>query len=209
MRQRLRKQYGFSLVEALVVVSVTVILTTILVLYSRSGDAQVVFFREQSFIVASLLRAKGFAIETFQPELQPGLSPAANPERVCGWGIFFDKDNGEFIVFRDLASGGGQSGCTSANGSFDSASGEVFETFTLPPALKFSCLATHDGAGQMCSGSGPSKISVLFIPPDPEVRFRPNQNAAEAVIELGFTDPAVSSRTATIRVTEGGQVSVN
>jgi len=196
---------GFSLIEALVVISVMVVLTSILVLYSRKGEQHIIFFKQEALLSSALLRAKGFALETFQPTLQPGLNPTS--ERVCGWGVYFAKGNRqEFIVFRDIAQGAGVSDCASANRRF--SPNETFEIFKLDSALEFKCLNIVATGGVCPNNGGIPAINVVFVPPDPTVEFRPNAGGAEAVIVLGFVD-STQTRTTTIRINKSGQVSVN
>lgn len=196
-------QKGFSLVEALVVVSITVVLTSILVVHSRTSEKQIIFFRDQSLFVSAILRAKAFSIETFQPKLQPGLAPSVS-NRVCGWGVSFNKTNSTLIIFNDLASGGGSANCGSPNQNFIFDTGENFETITLDPAITIDCVGVNPAPGGPCVNQG--QVHVTFLPPDPTVSFVPS--GAEAVIVLKLTDPT-QSRTSTIRISEAGQVSVN
>ncbi len=199
---------GFSLVEALVVVSITVILSGILIVHSRTSERQIIFFREQSILVSAVLRAKAFSIETFQPDLQPGLTPPT--DRICGWGIYFDKDAAQVIIFNDIASAVGASDCASANQmyNFGAGSDEKFETITLDPAVAIDCIGVNPGVGQSCSSnSSVLVLNVTFVPPDPTVVFKP-LSGAEAVIVLKLSDPA-QPRMSTIRISQAGQVSVN
>ena len=208
----LKNKFGFSLIEALVVVSITVILTSVLVVHSRSSEKQIVFFRDQTLVISSILRAKAFSIETFQPELQPGLQPSPSSNRVCGWGVHFEKGSApttpsSLIVFTDYAPGGGASDCTSASRSYSPTGlDEKFETITLDNALSISCITVNALPGQPCVASL-SDMDVTFVPPDPSVVFHPVAGA-EAVIVLQLNDPN-QPRTSTIRISQAGQVSVN
>jgi len=192
---------GFSLIEALVVVGVTVVLATILFTYTRSSEGQVVFFKEQSLLVSSILRTKAFAIETFQPELQPPGSGFPLPaERVCAWGVSFDKNAGTFTIFQDTKSGAG----ASCPGNLQYTPTEEFETFTLDSRVKIQCIGTTSSAGGACVPK--PNLDVIFTPPDPTVDFTPSLPAdVEAVVVLELAN---GTRTTTIRVGKGGQVTM-
>lgn len=195
---------GFSLIEALVVVGVTVILSTILFTYTRSSEGQVVFFKEQSLLVSSILRTKAFAIETFQPELQPPGSGLPLPARVCAWGISIDKGAGKYVIFRDdpdqvtsLCPGDYQR---------DLGGGEDFETFALDSRVIISCLATILNPNDICTiGTPHQTLDVIFTPPDPVVNFNPGDSDSKAVVELTLMN---GTRSTTIQVGKGGQVTV-
>ncbi|MEK7554692.1 MAG: hypothetical protein AAB518_01760 [Patescibacteria group bacterium] len=202
-------QSGFSLVEALVVISITIILTSILVVHSRTSERQILFFREQSVLISALLRAKSFSIQTFQPELQPGLPSPSTADRVCGWGVHFDRSDplAPVIVFSDLAPGGGNSNCTSANKMYSQGQNEKFETIVFDSSIIIECVDVV-APGQLCA-SNANKLDITFKPPDPEVFFFVDSapRTGEAVVVLKLNDPN-QPRTATIRVSEIGQVSV-
>ena len=204
---------GFSLIEALVVISITILLTASLAVFSRSGEKQIAFFREESVLVSSVLRAKGFSIETFQPELEPGFAPPASGGRVCGWGIFFEKTPvSRFVIFTDFAPGGPSAECISADQQYGGAgSNETFEEFLFDSAVAIDCLALNASSGDPCAAPGFERIHVTFIPPDPMVVFTDETGGSggkEAVIVLRLNSPN-QSRTSTVRISEAGQVSVN
>ena len=88
----LRSSSGFTLVEAVVVVGITIILTSIMITYSRGSEQQILFFREQSLITSSILQAKGFAIHTFQPDFQPQFTGTESITPICGWGVHVEEE---------------------------------------------------------------------------------------------------------------------
>ena len=194
---------GFLLIEMIVVLSIAITLTTILSVYTRQSERQVIFFKEQTVLADALSRAKAFAIETFQPQLQPGL--AAPGERICGWGVHFQKFNPDdpaanrYIIFRDLTAG------SCGLPSYTPAGGEDFEIIALAPYIQISCLMVSSQAGVPCAGSR-SEIDVIYLPPDPKIVFSPaDPNDEEAIIVLELAD---GTRSSTIRVSRSGQISI-
>jgi len=207
---------GFTLVEAIVVIGIMVILTAILLGYSRNSEKQIIFFKEESLLIGSILRAKGFAIETFQPEINPGVSL---PSRIiCGWGVNFDRINNKYTVFADLAppGGGPQNPCQDILGNplasvgIYNSVGETFDVFELnSDIIAISCLSLNPNPtspGTNCTGPGPSSLDITFIPPDPQVSFQPTPTAKEAMIKLRLSD---GSRCSIIKVNTGGRIEVD
>lgn len=193
---RFSSQRGFTLVEAVVVIGIAVVLTGILTVYTRNSEKQIVFMKEQSLLVSSLLRAKAFSLETFQTGLNPGLEPSG--EKICGWGVHFDRNAGQYSIFRDLP----QSGNCEVNPKYDS--GEDFEIFNLDRRSEIACLALNQNVSGTCNIGGPASVDVIFIPPDPITKFHPpGLGLKEAVIVLKLND---GSREATIRVNNFGQI---
>jgi hypothetical protein len=200
----MKHRAGFTIIETLIVVGITVILSSILIVNSRSNKEQIAFFRSQSVLANSFLRAKAFSVETFQPAFQPcpGCAIDVSPtERVCGWGIFFDKPAGKYILFRDLAPGGGASQCASANGKY--SPGEEFEIFTPDAGVVLDSICF------VPSGTCTNRANITFIPPDPSVDFYDdggkNTTDAQASVTLKIQSTGFSR---TIHINRAGQVVV-
>lgn len=205
MPKDFKKAKGFLLVEMIVVLSIAITLTALLSVYTRRSEDQVVFFKEQTVLVNALSRAKSFAIEAFQPELQPGLP--APQERICGWGVHFKKFNeddptsNQYIIFRDLASGG-----ICLPPQYTPGGTEDFEIITLPPALEISCLAVSQSSAPAAPCDSPrDDLDVVYIPPDPKIVFSTlGDDDEQAIIVLRLAD---GTRSSTIRVSVAGQIS--
>lgn len=195
--------FGFSLVELIVVISIVVIFTTILIVYNRSSDNQIIFFNSESLVFNSLLRVKTLAIETFQPtQAAPGIPN----EVICGWGVHFEdrsSDEDSFTIFKDLDVSGSKTPCETSGSGYgvynNSSSGESFESFEIDPAVEIICVYLSGGE---CSTSA-GNLDLMFVPPDPRVYFAHDLEADEAVIVLGLSD---KSRCSEIRITASGQV---
>jgi len=194
---------GFTLVEIIIVLGITIMLTSVLIVYTRGGEKQIIFFKDQTVLVSSLLRAKAFAIETFQPKLQPGLDPAQ--EIICGWGVSFSRNSKEYTIFKDLPIPN-DTDCANANKSFDKT-GEAFEAFEFSEIVEIDCLALNGSLNGSCLNSNnESKIDIVFIPPDPLTEFYPKKlpETKEAVIVITLKD---KTRNSVIRITKAGQIS--
>lgn len=84
------KTRGFTMIEVLVILGVTTFLMSILILYSRVGERQILLLRERARLVNTILRSKALAIQTFQ-----------QPAEVCGYGVHFETNR--YILFKDTA----------------------------------------------------------------------------------------------------------
>lgn len=117
---------GFTIIEILVSLGIMAFLTSLLLLYSRTGERQIALFKEQAGLISAVLRAKSLAIQTFSEQ-----APA------CGYGIHFSAADNNFTLFKDSAPN-----CEEANKAYDP--GEALETHDLPTDLKFSQLDLTD-----------------------------------------------------------------
>ncbi|MEX2411130.1 MAG: prepilin-type N-terminal cleavage/methylation domain-containing protein [Candidatus Paceibacterota bacterium] len=131
---------GFSLVEIMVVIGITLILTTMSIGFSRSSQTQLEGFRNQSEVVGVINRAKSLTLERFS---ESGVSG----RDVCGIGIRFANNNQDYFLFQDLALSGD---CSSSDKEY-SGSSEDLEAFSLSPRVSF--------------GSIPSDLEILFLAP--------------------------------------------
>lgn len=111
---------GFTLIELIVVIGILSVLSASLVTYSRAGEKQIVFSKEQSILVSSVFRAKNLAISTY----------GANGADSCGYGLHFEPPY-EFTVFNDKASNG-----SCANSGEYSGSHEDVEKIKLDSSVK-------------------------------------------------------------------------
>jgi prepilin-type N-terminal cleavage/methylation domain-containing protein len=119
---------GFTLIEFLVVLGIMALLSSIAILYSRTGEQQILLFKEQAKVVSVILRAKSLAIQTF----------AETSAGVCGYGVHFFPD-GRFILFKDLAED-----CASSDRAYSGSFEDFGEVNQLDPALRFSELGLNE-----------------------------------------------------------------
>lgn len=119
---------GFTVIEMLVVISVIgLLLTTTMVFYGRTGERQIVLFREQTKILNILSRAKFLSVQTFGK-----MEPVP-----CGYGVHFEEPQ-SVILFRDDAEN-----CAQADNRY-SADAEKVESFILDRAVVFESLPLSD-----------------------------------------------------------------
>ncbi len=118
---------GFTVIEMLVVISIIILLSSFLILYSRTGENQIVLFRDQSRVIVALNRAKSLSIQLFN-----------TPQPACAFGVHFSQAESSFLIFRDLSAN-----CQNADHVYTGPS-ELFEKYQLSPKIKFGELALTD-----------------------------------------------------------------
>ncbi|MBI2035133.1 MAG: hypothetical protein HYT12_00415 [Candidatus Liptonbacteria bacterium] len=137
------RRSAFTAIEMLFVLGAITVLTTLLILYNRVGQNQLILFSEKSKLVSVIYRARSLSIQTFAQSSPP-----------CGYGVHFEN-NTTYSLYKNQSTG---QACEDiedgiSNSLYDS--GGVIETYTLHPAVVFSTVPSSD---------------ILFIPPDPAVR---------------------------------------
>lgn len=139
------RRTGFTLVEVMVVMSVTAMLSALILVYNASTRETLRLFTEKARVAQLILRSKSLALSTYTD----------GGETPCGYGVRFDLTAGKYdlVAYRPTS-------CRDR--SRVNVDPEVFETvqssaFELPPTLEFAQEETR-GASY-----------VLFIAPDPTV----------------------------------------
>jgi len=91
-----RARSAFSLIEVLVVISITALLTSMAVAYSRTSGRQVSLFTEQARVAGVLNRAKSLALNQYSTV---GINP------VCGVGVLFNDLSSphRLVIFADAS----------------------------------------------------------------------------------------------------------
>jgi prepilin-type N-terminal cleavage/methylation domain-containing protein len=137
---------GFTLVETLIVVAITVVLSAIAVAYNRSSEEQITLYRDQAVVIGLLNRSKSFAFQKYR-------DPSIPDYLTCAFGLHFEPDSRDFIFFQDL----GEGSCDPANANYRYDEGadpsEALETFSLDPRLEFEGIPAGD-------------LDIFFIPPE-------------------------------------------
>ena len=149
---------GFTVLEMLVVISIIVLLSSLLILYSRTGENQVILFRDQSRLITALNRAKSLSIQLFN-----------TPEPPCAFGVHFSQNS--FLIFRDLAPD-----CQNVSHTYNDP-GELFENYQLSSKIRFKQLDPQL-----------TLTDIVFIPPDPKTLIDNDQNKTDATIILETLD---------------------
>lgn len=142
-----KNQQGFSLMEMLVVIAITVLFLSMMLLYTRTGGQQIIIFREQANFIANIERARSNSVQRIQPSGQ----------RVCGYGVSFSDPThpNTYVFFRALPDA--TNSCTNFSYSGDF---EALETITVDSRIR----VTH------------SVTDLLFVPPEPRVFFDGTQS---------------------------------
>lgn len=208
----MKSQKGFTVIEMIVVIALSIFFTTIAIVYSGTSRKYISFLNQQSLLIGSFFKARAYAVETFQPTQTPFDATPPN-EKICGWGLHLEKGIGatpdNYVIYRDFETLGASDPCAdSAAGNYDANTGEDFEMIALDPALiKFKCLDLVDAPDTGCAtNAGLPAIDVFFQPPDPKVKFYGQSGTpAEADIVLQLAD---NSRCSLVTVNKAGQVNV-
>lgn len=169
---------AFTLIEVLVVVSILTLFSTFLILYTRTGEAQIKILKDKASFIGAMSRARAFALSTFESE-----------SHECGYGVHI-LDDKRYVVWHDLASA---SDCKDANGIYDGSSENVGEPMSLEVGLRF-----------LNSGDSDFLEDILFVPPDPQIITVPGASPTGAFRVVIGTDNGQSS--AIIGVNKFGQI---
>ncbi len=151
------KRNGFTLVEMLVVIAVTALLSGLAIVYSHVGQNQIALSVESSKVAQLILEAKDLSVATY-----------SDKQTTCGYGLHFDYTAQQYSLFEyDLPSG--QTVCPSLGAltaaGYMQSSGALLETeyaggsWNVAPAQG---VALVDGA----AASGTIR-DIIFYPPDP------------------------------------------
>lgn len=136
---------AFTLIEVIVALGVLVLLSSLIIVYSRSGEMNVVLMREAAKIISDINRTKNLALST----------RAWQEQKPCGYGLYFDQAKNYYIIFTEIASN-----CSSASHQRDPNNpSNDLETIQLTSPLSFKEL---------------NFSQVFFLPPDPTVYFTPS-----------------------------------
>lgn len=137
---KLKNKEGFTLIETLVVIAITAILSSVLLVYNRSNESQIVLYRDQAVIAGLLSRAKSLAIQKYREPALPDYS-------ACAFGVHFEAPR-DLILFQDLGLGGCATGRVYA---YDS--GEELQRLSLDSRLQFLNIP-------------PGGLDIFFVPPE-------------------------------------------
>lgn len=178
---------GFTLIEMLVTISVTLILSGVLIGYSREAGKQLILANHQAKLMSLISRAKSLSTTTFLESALP-LNPG--DPKICGYGVHADTGSGGIFIFRDLAVD-----CASGDNKF--GSGDVKLTGELN-VFQLNLQATQ-------FASGTNFNDVIFIPPDPTVIINGEKSVEvkEAALAIEIKD---KSSKVIIKVNNAGRI---
>jgi prepilin-type N-terminal cleavage/methylation domain-containing protein len=170
---------GFTLIEVVIVVGISVLLTSVVLSYSSTGRDQVYLSIEKAQVGQVIAKAKSLTISTYN-----------QPDVPCGYGVWFDYPNKKYEIFRYKISP-----CSDVvtlgiiHGSGYSA--EPQNKFSLPPNIAF--------------GSGADQIdTVFFTPPDPKTYLW--QESSPEISGKIYLKTVSGSATNWVSVSSAGQI---
>lgn len=187
---------AFTLVEILVVLAITALLSGIIITYTGTGRAQVALYVEEAKLSQVILRAKSLTISTYNNS-NPALIP-------CGYGVHIDYSAGTYSLFAYPRPTPAPAPCpasiTSINPSDPDQYQQVGDAFPLAKELKFETTPFLDYID-----------TIFFRPPDPKTFLWINGVDAPPIL-TGFGTVYLSTNNnslqSTIEVTLAGQVNV-
>jgi prepilin-type N-terminal cleavage/methylation domain-containing protein len=185
---------GFTLIEILIVVLISALLSTIAIAYSGTGQNTVALSVEEAKISQLVLEAKQLSISTY------------GASGVCGYGVTVDMAAQTYSLFKYVP---GTPVCPNASAISTISSGEETKytdgTLNIPISKGIILQAADPMTGIPYADS---LYTVLFYPPDPAV-FLSHDNATfpgtypQLVIHLLTID---GQNNATVSVNAEGQV---
>jgi len=195
---RPRSLTGYTLIEMLVVISITVLMSGVLLAYNRESEKQLVLGVEQARIVGFLSRAKSFALGKYTGIITTGdyKGKTASP-LACAFGVSFDPASGKMTLFQDLPYPEERCSKEGGESNFDKRFAGIHTTeevdfLQLDRRLKFKAGSAQD---------------IVFEAP----YLRTYENGQEldasnntAVVTVEIVDD--TSRSVTIEVGLGGQI---
>jgi prepilin-type N-terminal cleavage/methylation domain-containing protein len=181
---------GFTLIEILVFVAISAMLSTIAILYSRTGQNQVALYVEASKISQFILQAKELSISTY-----------GNAGVSCGYGVAIDISRQAYSIFSYAPSGAPPCPAAASVSSIAPADTAQYTpgTWNVKPAQN---IILKDG------GNNDSIAYVLFYPPAPATILIDNGAGLAhktSYVYLSTSDGAAST---IISVNTSGQVSL-
>jgi prepilin-type N-terminal cleavage/methylation domain-containing protein len=172
------RKEGFTLIEFLVVIATLSVLTSMLVVYSRTSEMQIKLITEQAKIIGVILRSKSLALQVFKEK--------ESPRAPCGYGVRFDIANRRYLIFKDNRDAQGK--CLGNDKKYTDSNEELAgQVFVLPNGINFS--------------EPSSSFDLLFVPPDPKIYFDGQLAATDKTITIKLDNISAS-----IKVNRVGQV---
>lgn len=169
-------KHGFTIIELLVVVAITAMISAFAISYSKTSQRQLALFVEEQKIAGLIFRAKSLAVATYN-------SPSPNR---CGYGFLIDYTAGTYSLFTyEAPTVKNCSGISSVPADYRN----ILETYTPAPHIVIN------------NSKSDSLVLVLFVPPAPSVLVSVendgSQSDSPAKIYLG-TDDGLSSDVITV-----------
>ncbi len=169
---------GFTLVEILVVIGVTALLSSLIVTYTSTSRDQVALSIEQAKLAQMVSRAKSLSLATYGREEVP-----------CGYGVYIDYSLQEYTLFAYPPGA-----CADIpRVDPDTVMNNAVDKVALPKNVRLR--ASEDALG-----------AVLFIPPDPRTLIWQSGDNATSTFGKIILNPPSGSPQKSVEVGVGGQI---
>ncbi len=176
----INRQFGFTMVELLVVMFVISLLAALSLAGYHNGQKRYVLSQDSQRLMASLRKVQNMAMSGVDIEGQ-----------YCGYGIFVDKNDNLYIIYGDKV----PANCGNTNNKYD-ASDEIIETINLTQGIVFEDITPL-----------PPKLDIFFKPPNPTTYINGKDTVGvSGTVTLGRED---TSLTKIITVTTAGLIQGN
>jgi prepilin-type N-terminal cleavage/methylation domain-containing protein len=204
---------GFTLVEMLIVIAITAMLSGLAIVYSHIGQDQISLSVEESKVAQLILEAKELSIATYSTSVA-----------TCGYGVHFDYHGASstYTLFEydsaTPARSGGREICPSIASTTDPANGNGIEQYEKIYTSGSYEVHVAPGVAMLDEQGSDTIQDVLFYPPNPctlisldgqtfldDCTGAPNGPPAESYVYLSTVD---GSEFRTISVSPAGQVSL-
>jgi prepilin-type N-terminal cleavage/methylation domain-containing protein len=149
------RRAGFTLVEMLVVIGITTLLSAIAIGYSKIGQNEVALSVETSKIAELILQAKELAINTY--------GTTTSGARACAFGVHLDLNTQTYTLFAFSPNVASAGRCPSA-----ASSTEISFTQNIAPAYQAGSENIPVAQGVQMNSGANDFTDVLFYPPAPE-----------------------------------------
>jgi len=175
---------GFTVLEMLVVLGVTMFLSTIFVGYGANLKDQIAVFREEARLTQVLFKAKTYSIQA----RKTGEGAAA-----CGYGVSLDRNSRTYQIY--------------LKAKIDEKKCE--DTYSQPSSWAYDAnrdetIGVSFGVDGKISLPGSGQTAVAFEPPRPEVHVTGENNDGEA--EFTLCAAAIPDFCRKVVVTPAGQI---
>ena len=190
MKKNKHNSLAFTLIEILIVVAITALLSSFVIIYGSMGRSITTLLVEKAKLTSLILRAKSLAVTTLASQTSATTDPP------CGYGVNIDYTDNSYSVFayqKDSSSGR----CLPLVDSSDN----LFPTRIV--ALPNSTYQLENGIDFIKNAD--SLDTVLFLPPEPRTLLFPQISLAEEKIYLHGVNGGPSG---VISVSEVGQVNL-
>ena len=171
-------QQGFSLIELLIIMAITVLVGTTFVLNFRAASTNAAARHQlSSVMIADIRNAQSLAVSGGKVN-NPSSGREENP---CGYGLHY-VNSAAYYIYAGMPTGS----CSGANRNFQDGTDIIVETRTI------------GNPNMILSGSAPGGVfyDVFFEPPDPKVYLNNDANLSTAptatdiyVVRLGQVCP--------------------